>query len=87
MAIAQTKDNNLIKHSLDDWYMSEEKDYEKFAGKYPMNGELTKQGDKLKHMDEWCKKMKIEFTPTIFINEKQLPSAYSIGDLQYFLLE
>jgi hypothetical protein len=31
--------------------------------------------------------MGISFKPIIFINGYQLPEAYSIGDLQYFLLE
>ena len=52
-----------------------------------MNGELIKQGGKMEAMDKWCEAMKIEFTPTIFINEYQLPDAYSIEDLQYFLLD
>lgn len=41
-------------------------------------------------MDEmkvWCQKMGIVFTPTIFINGYQLPNAYNIENLQYFLLE
>ncbi len=78
---------NHIKQSLDDWYKAENKDYDKFAAKYPMNGELTEQGNKIEVMDKWCDAMKIEFTPTIFINGNQLPEAYSIEDLQYFLLD
>jgi protein-disulfide isomerase len=31
--------------------------------------------------------MKVEATPTIFINGYQLPDAYNIEDLEYFLLE
>jgi len=39
-------------------------------------------------MDKWCKAMEAgSSTPTIFINGQQLPDAYSIEDLQYFLLE
>ena len=52
-----------------------------------MNGELLKQGDKIEPMDKWCKAMGISFTPTIFINGYQLPYAYNIEDLQYFLLD
>ena len=72
---------------MDDWYLPEKKDYELFAAKYPMNGELLQQGNKIEAMDKWCKAMDIKATPTIFLNGYQLPNAYSIEDLQYFLLE
>ena len=88
LAIAEKNNNEkIIKQSLDDWYLTEKKDYELFAAKYPMNGELLKQGDKIEAMDKWCKAMEISATPTIFINGYKLPDAYSIEDLQYFLLE
>lgn len=76
-----------IKLALDDWYLADKKDYEVFATKYPMNGELAKQGYKMEAMDKWSKEMEIQFTPTLFINGHQLPDAYNIEDLQYFLLE
>ena len=85
MAIAAQGNN--VNQSLDDWYLTETKDYEKFATKYPLNGELIKQDEEIKAMKKWCDKMEIKFTPTIFINGYQLPDAYSIEDLQYFLLE
>ena len=87
LAIDEKKDEVITKKALDDWYLSEKKDYDLFASKYPMNGELLRQGDKIEAMSEWCKAMKVKLTPTIFINGYQLPDAYSIGDLQYFLLE
>jgi len=37
---------------LDDWYLADKKDYETFAGKYPMNGELQTQGNKIEAMDK-----------------------------------
>ena len=88
MAIASKHKNEVtITKSLDDWYLPEKKDYVLFAAKYPMNGELLQQGSKIEAMDKWCKKMDIQATPTIFINGYQLPDAYSIEDLQYFILE
>ncbi|MBC7935019.1 MAG: thioredoxin domain-containing protein [Rhizobacter sp.] len=87
MAIAAEGNELKLKNALDDWYLPEIKDYDKFNKKYPMNGELTMQGSKIEMMDEWCRNVGIIATPTIFINGQQLPEAYSIGDLQYFLLE
>ena len=88
MAIA-TKGNSaeMLKQSLDDWYLPETKNYDLFAEKYPMNGELLQQGNKIEAMNKWCDEIKVSSTPTIFINGYQLPDAYSIEDLQYFLLE
>ena len=83
----KNKNEKITKNALDDWYLSDTKNYEVFAAKYPMNGELSKQGNKIDSMAIWCKQMDIQATPTIFINGYQLPDAYSIEDLQYFLLE
>jgi hypothetical protein len=72
---------------LDDWYLSEEKDYDVFARKYPINDGLAMQGFKLDAMKRWCRQMKIAATPTFYLNGYQLPDAYGLGDLEYFLLE
>lgn len=87
LAVAEEVDEVKTKKALDDWYLAETKDYERFSVKYPMNGQLLKQGSKMEAMEKWCKAMNIRFTPTIFINGYQLPNAYDIEDLQYFLLE
>ncbi|MEO9210972.1 MAG: thioredoxin domain-containing protein [Ginsengibacter sp.] len=87
MAIARLNDEKIIKQSLDDWYLAENKNYDLFAKKYPMNGELLKQGDRIEAMKRWCNAINITFTPTIFINGYQLPNIYTIEDLQYFLAE
>lgn len=83
----QDKNGEIMKQSLNDWYLAEKKDYEKFAAKYPIRIVHEKQAYKMEAMYNWCKEMKIIATPTIFINGFQLPSVYDIGDLQYFLLE
>ena len=87
LAIAEENNGVKIKQALDDWYLSNTKDYAVFEKKYPMNGEVKKQGHKIEAMDRWCKAMEVRATPTIFLNGYQLPDAYNIEDLQYFLLE
>ncbi len=88
LALAENATNQLlIKEALDSWYIPEKKDYEKFASKYPLNGQLKLQSSKIDAMNNWCDATGIVFTPTIFINGHQLPDAYDIEDLQYFLLE
>lgn len=85
LAIAAKQNEIETKKSLDDWYLAPQKDYETFKLKYPMNGELEEQGDKLNKMKDWCTKVDIQFTPTIFINGYQMPDVYEIKDLKYLL--
>lgn len=85
LAISEKGDENLTKTALDDWYLAKEKNYDVFANKYPMNGELDKQTDKINQMKDWCEKVKIEYTPTIFIDGFLLPKGYQIKDINYFL--
>lgn len=86
LTIAKDKPKQ-IRHALDDWYLSEKKNYDDFALKYPISGELTDQNNKVSDMQKWCDTMNIRGTPTIFFNGFQLPEAYGIEDLPYFLLE
>lgn len=93
MAIDSKGDKTLTQQALDDWYLSPTKDYNIFAAKYPVNGALEQQADKVNQMREWCDNVKINFTPTFFLctnsNEDnaafyQLPEMYTIADLKYF---
>lgn len=85
LAIAEQNDSKLKERSLDDWYLAEKKDYKLYAEKYPLNGELAKQGDKINSMSEWCTAVNIEHTPTFFLNGYKVPDAYDLNDLKYFL--
>ncbi|GAA4309956.1 hypothetical protein GCM10023143_18090 [Compostibacter hankyongensis] len=96
MAIAAQNNKKMTQQALDDWYNAPKKDYNVFAQKYPMNGELQQQKEKLKAMDTWCKEARITHTPTFFValtfpeSERtretmlyKLPHNYSIEDLIY----
>ncbi|MGF7078474.1 vitamin K epoxide reductase family protein [Mucilaginibacter sp. UYCu711] len=85
LAIDQKQQDGLTEQALGDWYLAEKKDYDVFAKKYPMNGELKKQDEKVEAMRDWCAKTDIQFTPTFFVDGYQLPSNYSVNDLKYFL--
>jgi hypothetical protein len=67
--------------------MPENKNYEEYAKKYPVQQELGMKNNKIEAMFKWCEKTEIQFTPTFFIDGFQLPEAYRIEDLEYFLLE
>lgn len=82
LAIAARNDMALTQKAMDDWYMADKKDYDAFAAKYPLNGELSEQGYKLTDMHKWCNEAGIVATPTIFINGRQLPETYQIAELK-----
>jgi uncharacterized membrane protein len=85
LAIASKGDKKVIQKALDDWYLSENKNYDAFTNKYPMNGELERQNGKIEAMRHWCDVEKITKTPTIFINGHELPKEYNIEDLKEVL--
>ena len=88
LAIVDRNDSILTQKALDSWYNATEKNYEIFAALYPVSKEeLNRQIPKIETMKEWCEKMEITFTPTIFIDGYQLPDAYWVEDLKYFLEE
>ncbi|MBW3470373.1 cysteine peptidase family C39 domain-containing protein [Arthrospiribacter ruber] len=86
MAVAAQANQEQILKALDDWYLPERKEYETFAAKYPMNGELKAQESCIKDMLNWCELENISYTPTIFINGHELPKAYNIEDLKFILV-
>ena len=86
LAVRQNGSDIEIKKALDEWYLAEDKDYERFNKLYPYSQEiLDSQIPKIEKMHEWCEKVNIEFTPTFFLNNHQLPELYSVADLRYFL--
>lgn len=88
MAIAQTATTQAqVKQALDDWYLAETKDYDAFAAKYPLNGEVAAQARAITAMEKWSQTNDIRYTPTIFFNGYELPPEYDPEDLQYFLQE
>lgn len=80
-------DEKELKQALDDWYLSKKKDYNRFAEMHPITSSLGVQGEAIEKMYQWCMDMEISYTPTIFINGYELPVAWDIDDLSYFLLE
>lgn len=85
LAVAGENNEAATVRALDDWYLPEMKDYQIFAAKNPVNGQLEKQDIKIDAMSDWCEKTAISFTPTFFVNGFQLPEMYTIKELKYFL--
>lgn len=87
LALANENNRGLLKEALDAWHEMEEKDYEVFARKFPYNEKFGDQGNKIEAMRNWCQKIEIDYTPTIFLNGYQIPDLYDVGEIEYFLLE
>ncbi len=87
LAIDEQGDSNKTQEALNNWYLAEEKNYEKFASKFSMNnGMLLEQNVKIEAMSKWCEDENITHTPTIFINGYELPKEYRVEDLRDVLL-
>ncbi|WP_114748976.1 vitamin K epoxide reductase family protein [Pleomorphovibrio marinus] len=82
LAINSKENQQFTRKALDHWYTAEKKDYTVFAHRYPMNGELNQQQERLLAMKAWCEKEGITHTPTYFINGYELPKEYSIADIK-----
>lgn len=82
LAIQKFYGAEVVREALDNWYMADTKDYAVFASKYPVDGELNQQGDKIEKMKMWCDRMKIRVTPTFFVNGHELPDSYRINELK-----
>jgi uncharacterized membrane protein len=85
LAVDSKGDAKQTAQAVDEWYKAEQKSYEKFAAKYPMNEELKQQDAKVEAMDKWCREAEIAFTPTIFVKGKRLPETYGVEELKNIL--
>ena len=82
LAINSKGNPKVTQEALDQWYSAEKRDYTAFAGRYPMNGELDQQQEKLFTMKTWCEEEGITHTPTFSINGYELPNEYRIADIK-----
>lgn len=85
LALAKHAEPDELKNALNDWYLPVEKSFVRFAARYPISIDLLNQNEQLIAMDNWCRATSITHTPTFFINGFELPPAYGVEDLQYFL--
>lgn len=85
LAIAEGGGEDKLKQALNDWYLDENKEYETFSKKYPVNVKGDLFGEKIEAMHSWCERSDVAFTPTFFLNGYQLPEMYKVTDLKYLL--
>jgi uncharacterized membrane protein len=85
IGIYQQKGKEAAHEAYHDWYTSNAKDFDVWAGKYPIDNNDASLNDTVEQHRKWCDEVHIEFTPTIFVNGFQLPEAYQVDDLKYFI--
>jgi protein-disulfide isomerase len=84
LSLAEMKNSKLLKSALDDWYLTEKKDYTLFDKKYPLSSSKDEINKQIESMNNWCELNEITYTPTYFVNGFRLPEEYEIADLKYF---
>jgi len=84
LAIQEHLGSDRMIEALNSWYSPDVIDYQKFAEKYPLNVKLTEQKEKIKAMRRWCNEMRVQVTPTLYVNGYKLPEEYHIKELKYF---
>jgi len=83
LALAEEEDQTRIAQAMDYWYLNSDRTYDVLKEKFPVTEEqLERQKTKIDDMREWWGKTKIEYTPAIFVNGKQLPMTFNLEDLK-----
>lgn len=84
LALYRFKGQEAALKAMENWYDNDSlKTYETWDILHPVENEAVE--DMLLLQKEWCKKNTISFTPTIILNQKQLPKYYQVSDLKYFI--
>jgi len=77
------QNKRLVEEAMDYWYLNNIRNYETLKQRFPVPDELLeKQTVKIKAMRDWYEVAEIEYTPTVFINGKKLPSTFNLSDLK-----
>jgi uncharacterized membrane protein/glutaredoxin len=84
MALQLGKNEAKLRDAINDWYKHNEKNYERWKEKYPVQ-EIAFGSEMLSKQKEWCGTVKITSTPTLFINGRRLPPAYQPEDIQFLI--
>lgn len=78
------KDISERNNMIHDWFSY--MDLDKIKTKYPLiNRNESPAKDLITRNDNWAKQAKVKFTPTVFINGKELPNGYKIEELDKIL--
>ncbi|MFH1003956.1 MAG: vitamin K epoxide reductase family protein [Bacteroidota bacterium] len=83
LALAEQGNGKQVEEAMDYWYLNETRNYDTLKQNFPLTEDiLENQVAKIDEMRNWCKTGEITYTPTVFINGKQLPSLRYLDDLK-----
>lgn len=83
LALNQLGNTKLLHEAMDYWYLNNGRNYSDLQQLFPIpENLLTEQELKIDAMRDWCKRAEISYTPTFFINGRQLPSNVGLADLK-----
>jgi len=83
-ALSLLSDKKVVEEALNDWYKDPDKNYDKWAIKFPItyNNDMTLVTKKQK---DWCDRAEIAFTPTFLVNGYKLIDPYRLDDIEYLI--
>ncbi|MRG46986.1 thioredoxin domain-containing protein [Chitinophaga sp. SYP-B3965] len=83
-SLSLSEDKGIVEKALHDWYVQSDKEYEKWAQKYPVqfNEDIKDLANK---QNAWCGNAGIFFTPSILVNGHELMEPYRLEDIKYLL--
>ena len=87
LTIHKYNDEQTSLSVLTDWYLSEKKEYQDLAAKYPISPDLNEQENHIEEMLKWSTNEGIVHTPSLFIDGHELPSQYGLEDFKALLIE
>ncbi len=87
LAATFEKDTIEMIELINDWYEKGNRDYKSWVKKNPLKDKeaITKATPLLEEHINWCQEAVIRKTPTIFINNYEMPEGFYIEDIPYFL--
>lgn len=83
LAVRDKYGEDRLKQLLDKWYGAESIKFENFEKEFNINVKEENYSSEILKMKNWCDKMKIRATPTIYINKKEMPNEYLISELKF----
>ncbi|MFO0320879.1 MAG: vitamin K epoxide reductase family protein [Bacteroidota bacterium] len=85
-ALNDMEDKKLLNNAMDYWYLNENRTYEELVEKFPVPKELLDMHtEKIIAMNEWCKNAEVQYTPTVYLNNKKLPKTFNLNELKNIL--
>jgi protein-disulfide isomerase/uncharacterized membrane protein len=79
---ATIENNNQLEEMLNDWF--EWMNVEKWKTKWIVNEQINVDASVEQHTN-WMTEVGVKFTPTFYLNGRQLPNRYNLGDLEMLL--